>query len=73
MVTYAYGRQNDPFIKKLVVSRVLPEQFEDFNQWRFWDGSTWSAEIGDFAGLVERTAVDTLRKQFYIPPRGNTV
>ena len=46
MVTYAYGRQNDPFIKKLVVSRVLPEQFEDFNQRQFWDGSTWSAAIG---------------------------
>ena len=65
---YAYGCQNDPFIKKLVVARVLPGQFEYFNQRRFWDGSTWSADIGDSAGLVERTSVDTLREQFYIPP-----
>ena len=27
--------------KKLLVSRVLPEDFEDFAAWRFWNGQSW--------------------------------
>ena len=28
----------------LIVSRVLPKDFEDFGAWRFWDGKTWNAD-----------------------------
>lgn len=49
---YIYGHQNDPFNKKLVVARVLPDAFEDFNQWRYWDGTAWSPNIESIAPLT---------------------
>lgn len=51
---YIYGTQNDPFIKKLVAARVLPNEFEDFGKWRFWDGAAWSPDIETAAPLANR-------------------
>lgn len=42
---YIYGTRNDPFDKKLLAARVLPESLGDFAQWRYWDGANWSASI----------------------------
>jgi hypothetical protein len=53
---YIYGSQEDPLVKKLLVARVLPQDFEDFNAWRFWDGSNWSADIHDSAVVTGRIA-----------------
>lgn len=53
---YIYGLQNDPFIKKLLVARVLPEQFEDFSQWRYWDGAEWNADMDRVAVLTGRVS-----------------
>ncbi|MCC6907499.1 MAG: DUF4185 domain-containing protein [Phycisphaerales bacterium] len=53
---YIYGIQNDQLIKKLLVARVLPEQFEDFTAWRYWDGATWSADVDQAATLTGRVS-----------------
>lgn len=42
---YIYGTRNDPFDKKLLAARVLPESFGDFAEWRYWDGTNWSTSI----------------------------
>ncbi|RJP25702.1 MAG: DUF4185 domain-containing protein [Candidatus Abyssobacteria bacterium SURF_5] len=51
---YIYGHQNDPYSKRLVAARVLPEHFDDFSMWRFWDGFAWSPDIGTVAPLAGR-------------------
>src|SRR5207253_6510691 len=40
----------------VVVSRVKPEQFEDYASWRFWDGSSWNADINSVAGIADRAS-----------------
>ena len=47
---YVYGRYHKAGIK-LAVARVKPGDFEDIDKWRFWDGKTWSRNIGDAAPL----------------------
>jgi hypothetical protein len=42
---YVYGRFG------LYVSRVLPDDFEDFSKWRYWDGSGWNTDIGKARSL----------------------
>jgi hypothetical protein len=37
---YVYGNR-----KGLMVARVLPEEFENFSAWRFWDGDEWNADM----------------------------
>jgi hypothetical protein len=51
---YVYGHQNDPANKKLIVSRVLPHSFEDFSQWRYWDGTAWSPSIETISPVSSR-------------------
>lgn len=53
---YIYGIQNDPWIKKLLVARVLPEQFEDFSAWRYWNGVEWNEEVEASAVLTGRVS-----------------
>ncbi|HIJ66202.1 MAG TPA: DUF4185 domain-containing protein [Candidatus Hydrogenedentes bacterium] len=47
---YVYGRYETDEAK-LCVARVKPEDFEDFDQWRFWNGQAWSSDIGNTAPL----------------------
>src|SRR5690606_38550414 len=35
--------------KHLMVARVLPEHFENFEAWRFWDGEDWNASMQEVA------------------------
>jgi hypothetical protein len=42
---YVYGRFG------LYVSRVLPDDFEDFSKWRYWDGTAWNVDIGKAKSL----------------------
>ena len=51
---YIYGVKGQA--KKLLVARVLPKDFENFDRWRFWNGNTWSAGMGDAAVLTDRVS-----------------
>ncbi len=48
---YVYGVKGKS--KDLIVARVLPENFENFNQYRFWDGKGWSAGIDHAVGITD--------------------
>jgi hypothetical protein len=39
---YVYGIRGR---SGLVVARVLPNDFENFTAWRYWDGQTWNADM----------------------------
>lgn len=51
---YIYGAREDPFVKKAIVARVLPEQFTDFNAWRYWNGSEWVEGLTNAAAMTGR-------------------
>lgn len=42
---YVYGPKSGSGQKKLLAARVLPEDIRNFDQYRFWDGSSWSTDI----------------------------
>ena len=63
---YVYGTQNDPLIKKLVVARVLPEQLENFDAWRYWDGNVWVPDIAASAAVTDRVS-----SELSVTPIGN--
>ena len=46
---YVYGVKGKG---NLVVSRVLPKDFENFSEWRFWDGKGWNADKQQVAYLT---------------------
>lgn len=47
---YVYGVRGKA--KNLVVSRVLPEEVEDFSKWSFWDGTGWNPDIAATKDIV---------------------
>lgn len=47
---YVYGVQGKA--KNLIVARVLPENFEKFDTWRFWNGQSWSAGMDQAAHVT---------------------
>jgi len=51
---YIYGIRG--MYKELLVARVKDHQFEQFNEWRFWDGSTWNEDINSAAALTNRVS-----------------
>lgn len=51
---YVYGLV-DPN-KQLVVGRVKPAVFKDFDKWRFWDGSSWSRDINEIKPVTDRVS-----------------
>ena len=53
---YIYGWEDSGQSKNLIASRVLPADFEDFNDWRYWDGAAWSSDINDCNSVVGDTA-----------------
>ncbi|NOZ62850.1 MAG: DUF4185 domain-containing protein [Calditrichaeota bacterium] len=62
---YVYGPRNSFGNKGLVASRVLPENFADFSQWEFWNGTGWSNNIADCAvitnGISQEFSVSPLK------------
>jgi hypothetical protein len=46
---YVYGTRGHG---NMVAARVLPKDFENFGEWRFWDGTTWNADMQKAAPLV---------------------
>ena len=51
---YVYGLL-DPG-KKLVVARVKPKWLKEFDQWKFWDGNTWSSDIKTVKPVTDRVS-----------------
>lgn len=51
---YVYGVGGDN--KKVMVARVKPESFEQFDQWRYWDGKGWNADIMQSATIADRAS-----------------
>ncbi len=50
---YVYGTESVPFNKYLVAARVRPEDFLDFDQWRFYNGAEWTADASAVARLAD--------------------
>lgn len=51
---YVYGLRGKA--KNVIVARVLPAEFENFSQWRFWDGSKWNTDINSVAGIADHAS-----------------
>jgi hypothetical protein len=51
---YVYGTR--PKELSLLVARVLPQYYEDFSKWRYWDGSTWNTDINKIATVTTRVS-----------------
>lgn len=51
---YIYGVKGRA--KELIVARVLPENFEQFNEWRFWNGKAWSNKMNEAATVTENVS-----------------
>ncbi|HWD89662.1 MAG TPA: DUF4185 domain-containing protein [Mucilaginibacter sp.] len=51
---YVYGVIG--LAKKLVVARVLPIDFEHFDQWKFWDGKDWVNDMDKAAPVTDKVS-----------------
>lgn len=51
---YIYGVRGSQ--KELVVARVNEHLFEDFTNWRFWNGKEWTNDVHDCAALTNRVS-----------------
>lgn len=51
---YVYGVRDQE--KNLMIARVLPNDFENFDAWRFWDGNAWSSDIQRVENVVSRVS-----------------
>jgi hypothetical protein len=47
---YVYGVVGKD--KKLLVSRVKPKDFEDYQKWTFWDGGAWTSKMESSAAIT---------------------
>ncbi|WP_158796936.1 DUF4185 domain-containing protein [Pedobacter sp. L105] len=48
---YIYGVKGQR--KNLLVARVLPEDFEQFKKWTYWDGKKWIADMNAAANVTD--------------------
>ena len=48
---YVYGVRG--IAKRLMVARVLPREFEHFDQWTFFDGANWVSDINKVADVTK--------------------
>jgi tetratricopeptide (TPR) repeat protein len=60
---YLYGVRNDLDNKKLVVSRVLPEEIEDFTKYQYWNGQQWGISPEEVKPMA-----DHLSSEFSVSP-----
>ncbi|RYY60912.1 MAG: DUF4185 domain-containing protein [Chitinophagaceae bacterium] len=51
---YVYGVRGKT--KEVMVARVKPAQVEEFSEWRFWDGSGWSADVDKVKTIADRAS-----------------
>ena len=67
---YIYGRFHKPFQIHLVVARVKPEEVENKDAWRFWNGKNWDKDIDKSASLGEGGPELSVTKMESGPLRG---
>jgi hypothetical protein len=48
---YVYGVRGKE--KNLMIARVLPKDFENFEAWRYWDGKDWNRDMQQVAYLAD--------------------
>lgn len=53
---YVYAVSQPEKVKGLVVARVLPKDFTNFNQWRFWDGLEWNKDMASAKFIAENVS-----------------
>jgi hypothetical protein len=71
---YIYGYKTTMGMRELVCARVLEENFEFFDDWRYYNGKTWVTEISEAAPLLPHIScemsvsqlLDGLYKDHYI-------
>ncbi len=51
---YIYGVRGQA--KNVMVARVLPQNLENFNEWRFWDGSGWNSDVSAIQTVTDRVS-----------------
>lgn len=51
---YVYGIRGAQ--KELLVARVKDSLFEDFTQWRYWDGQSWNTDIHAASAITSRVS-----------------
>lgn len=49
---YVYGASKN----NLMVARVIPEDFENFNAWQFWDGEKWDGDMQKVAPVTQNVS-----------------
>ncbi len=54
---YIYGYK-DLDGRHLLVARVTEDDFENFNEWEYYDGISWSHDINDSAGINSRVSAE---------------
>lgn len=55
---YVYGVRSDDYNKKLLVSRVRPDQITQPGSYRFWNGKVWAADINAAAPVANRMGAE---------------
>lgn len=60
---YIYAPQGSSFGKKMLVARVLPQNLEDFSQWRYWNGEKWCDDMYAAAAIT-----DGISQEFSVTP-----
>ncbi len=58
---YVYGVRGQA--KQMVVARVLPEKFLEFDAWQYWDGDSWASDINALKPINQN-----LSNEFSISP-----
>lgn len=51
---YIYGTVG--YLKELLVARVLPQDFENLDAWKFWDGKDWNSDKNSVQSVTKNTA-----------------
>ncbi|GAA4314757.1 hypothetical protein GCM10023149_11010 [Mucilaginibacter gynuensis] len=51
---YVYGVRG--MAKQLVLARVPAKSFDDFKQWRYWDGSNWQTDINSLVNITDKVS-----------------
>lgn len=57
---YGYKTKENDYIsyRSMLVARVKPEDFENINEWRFWDGVKWSFNMLDAVPVLDHVSCE---------------
>jgi hypothetical protein len=45
--------------RSMIVARVAPDKIADFENWRFWNGDNWVADVNEAAGLFDAAGAES--------------